>query len=40
MSVHAKMEPKVGKGLIQAIYKETGVDPKKLRGRHTAAYRA
>jgi tripartite ATP-independent periplasmic transporter solute receptor, DctP family len=30
MGVHAEMENKVGKDLIQAIYKETGFDPKKL----------
>ncbi len=30
LPVHAEMESKVGKDLIQSIYKETGFDPKKL----------
>ena len=30
MPVHQKMESRVGKDLIQAIYKETGFDPKKM----------
>jgi C4-dicarboxylate-binding protein DctP len=30
LPVHAEMESKVGKELLQAIYKETGFDPKKL----------
>ncbi len=28
--VHAKMADRVGKDLLEAIYKETGFDPKKL----------
>lgn len=30
VKVHAEMESRIGKDLIQAIYKETGFDPKKL----------
>ena len=30
LPVHAEMESKVGKELLQSIYKETGFDPKKL----------
>jgi C4-dicarboxylate-binding protein DctP len=30
LPVHQEAEPKVGKDLLQAIYKETGFDPKKL----------
>jgi C4-dicarboxylate-binding protein DctP len=28
--VHQKMEGRIGKGLIESIYKETGFDPAKL----------
>jgi C4-dicarboxylate-binding protein DctP len=28
--VHAKMESRIGKDLLQAVYKETGFDPSKL----------
>jgi len=28
--VHVKMESRIGKDLLQAVYKETGFDPNKL----------
>ena len=30
LPVHQKMEGRIGKDLIQSIYKETGFDPAKL----------